>query len=506
MLNIHEVPLNRKAFAPEDYGMLFTDRYAVTLNGVAARVRVTRESALPFNRPWPGTQRPGSQSELAGFVSFSADEPIQVVVSGDFQAEQAVLRPLSCGLAPASHGVGQVEFTLAKPGYYVLELTSAHNVLYFLFDKPTEAVDENSVVRYFGPGLHFPGEIRLNSGDSVYIDPSAIVFGTIYGNDVHNVRIFGGGTLHGGMVERFFRRLNEDIQPSSVKFYNSTDIHISDIIVQDSPGWTTMFFGCSDIRIDHYKVLGQWRYNTDGIDFVNTDHAEVTDSFVRAFDDAIVLKGYDHAPLASVPWRMGRAVSDIAVRNCVLWCGWGRTLEIGIETGAPEFMRILFENCDLIHNSAVCLDIQNGNYADIHDVTFRDLRIEYQADNLPEVFQESDAQVYRRDNSWLFRQIDSPDGKGKIALGVPRLLFADNHRWGFPGKYGSIRDILYENIAVVTEPGVPNRLPVRIASLDDEAVFRNFTIRNLTVNGKRITGPEDVEYDTEGHVENVIWE
>jgi len=511
MLNIHDIPLDNSLLMQKETSILLLDGYTVTLNGRSAQVRRCRESALPFNRQWPGTQRVGDQTKECGFVSFSADEPVKVAVSGNFPAEGAVLRPLASGVIPAAQGEGKLEFTLDKPGYYVLEFVASPQYLYFLYDAVSSAPAANSVQRYFGPGLHFPGKICLNSGDSIYIDPAAIVFGSIYGKGVHGVKIFGGGTLHSGMEERFFEGFYADRQGSSLKFYDSSDIRISGIIVQDSPCWTTSFFGCSDIHIDHLKILGQWKYNTDGIDLVNTDHVEITNSLVHSFDDTIVLKGVDFA--MDDPWITDHSVSDIVVKGCVLWCGWGRTLELGIETGAPEFARILFENCDLIHNSAVCLDLRNGNHADYHDVTFRDIRIEYQAYALPEVFQNSDDQVYRPEDSWFFQEVDNPNGEGKIAVGVPMLIFADNHRFIQFGKanygvskYGSTYDILFENIAVTTEPGVPEKLPVRIANLSEESVYRNFTLRNLTVNGKRLTGPGDVAFETEGRVENIVWE
>jgi hypothetical protein len=53
---------------------------------------------------------------------------------------------------------------------------------------------------------------------------------------------------------------------------------------------------------------------------------------------------------------------------------------------------------------------------------------------------------------------------------------------------------------------VPEKLPVRIANLSEESVYRNFTLRNLTVNGKRLTGPGDVAFETEGRVENIVWQ
>ncbi len=489
-MKIPFVPIVETEWAP-DKKLLCSEDYAVTVNGEPCQVRICRESAMPFNRVWPGYQRAINQTEMAYFVCFSADTEVRVRVEAKCPSATAVIRPLSRKVAVEAKE-NCFEFTLTKPGQYVLEVGSSHHSLYLFFDPPVENAGAESAKWHFGPGIHFPGMIRVESGDSVYIDPEAIVFGFIYGKGVHDVRIFGGGTLHGGLMGRVFGGFVQDNSYSTIKFYHSTNIRIQDIIVQDSPCWTVSFWGCSDIEMGRIKVLGQWRYNTDGIDLCNVSRAKILDSFVRSFDDTIVLKGVDNYKHAT-KWETGRPVADIEVRRCVLWCGWGRNIEVGIESGAPEFSNLLFDDCDLIHNSADCIAIQNGDHADIHDVTFRDIRVEYQTETMPEIYQRTEEQVY--------------DGYGKPWL--PTLIVAWNPRYGFHPcpKYGSIRNVLYENISALVEAGIPEeQLRVKIVNLSEDALVRDFTIRNLTVNGRKISRPEELLYETNGHVENVRWE
>ncbi len=465
----------------------------VSLNGNGVDVIATRESAVPFNRVWPGRQRSLDQTELAGLVNFSADEPVKVKVevAGDRDFEKAVIRPLSKNIKPLVNG-REVTFTLTELGQYVLELGTYHNLVYFFFDPVEDIPQPDEVEYFFGPGIHFPGVINLKSSDRVYIDRDAIVFGNILGINVKDVRIFGGGILNGGAENRIFGGFTENYTKSTLKFYNSDNIRIEGIIIQDSASWTTSCFACSNVFIDRVKVVGQWRYNTDGMDFCNTSHLRISNSFIRAFDDGIVLKGYDEMPFETIPEiRRGRIVDDVAVENCIVWSGWGRTLEVGIETCASEFKDILFENCDLVHNSATCLDVQNGNYAFIHDVTFRNIRVEYQAETLPEIIQKSDDDKY--------------DAAGR--MGVPKLLNVDNHRYGGQtGKFGDTSDILFEDIQVFAEEGVPEKLPVFFGNFNDEVKVENITVRNLTINGKKISSPESVEVGKAGKVDNIRWE
>ena len=492
MLKFSPVPVMRSYIYGEINDLEFNE-VKVTLNGTAVQVHGSRESAVPFNRVWPGKQRTLDQTEMAGFVNFAADEAVvvKVEVTGDWEFDKAVIRPLSKNIKPQVNGK-EVTFTLTEPGQYALELGTCHQLINFFFDPITSQVKAEDVDYYFGPGIHFPEVIRLKSGDRVYIDSGAVVFGSILGIGVQDIHIFGGGILHGGTENRIFCDFMETNLKSTIKFYNSDHIRIEGIIVQDSSNWTTSFFGCSDVVIDNYKVVGQWRYNTDGIDLISTRDVQITNSFVRTFDDGIVLGASDAVKVETVPdLRREVCICNVFVKNCTVWCGWGRSLEVGIVTCTPEYKNILFEDCDLIHNSASCLDIQNGNYATIHDVTFRNIRVEYQSEALPEICQKSDDMVY--------------DNAGR--MGVPKLLNVDNHRYGGQnGKFGDTFDILFEDIKVLAEDGVSEKLPIRFGNFSNDVKVADITIRNLTVNGRKISSPDEMDLQVVGKVNNINWE
>jgi hypothetical protein len=314
----------------------------------------------------------------------------------------------------------------------------------------------------------------------------------IYGEDVHGVRVFGGGILDGGMENRMHCSCFH-LTKSTVKFFNSTDIRFEGITILDSSCWSMNFFGCSNVEIDRVKIVGQWRYNTDGIDLVNSDHVTIRNSFVRSFDDTIVLKGCDFWDFDPIPWKTGRSVTDILVSNCVLWCGWGKTLEIGFETGAPEYARIRFENCDLIHNNGSAMDIQNGNWADVHDVIFSDIRVEYQQYSQTPILQERDDQRYQY--------------TGRIH--VPDLISMVNRPFvlGKSDTHGSIHDICFENIKVFAEPSVPlSRLRIIIENVSDAARYENFTFRSFEINGVDLDTPESIKMEIKGNVSGIHWE
>ncbi len=450
--------------------LIETDLYCVSVNGRECPVRSCRESAIPFNRPWPGKQRDLSQTELSAFITFSADEDVLLKVKPKKSFDNALVRPLSKNVTLELEN-GEIVFTLKDTGSYVLELGSSHEVLHIFFNPVKEYPDAQSATHYFGPGLHFPGVINLRDNDIIYIDEEAIVFGAINSTGAKNVRIYGGGILDNSCEERVLEHGYENYTKGAFRIYNCHNITIEDIIILNSSMWVMSMFYCSNVTIDNIKIVGQWRYNTDGIDIVNTSHVIVKNSFIHSFDDTITIKGiYDYEG----------CLENIVVDNCVLWCGWGHTCELGIETHAKEYKNVWFKNCDLIHNQGPALAVPNGHSALIHDIHFENMNVEFQHDTLPMVMQTSDDMIY--------------DGSEKKQSSV--LISLTNHLW--PGFFttengykiercqtvGKVCDIYFDNIRVYTdEDSIKPRIVIK--SRDENVIFENISINNLYLNGEK---------------------
>ena len=178
-----------------------------------------------------------------------------------------------------------------------------------------------------------------------------------------------------------------------------------------------------------------WKYNTDGIDIFNSKDVIIKNCFIRTFDDSIVLKGIKG-------WDL-RNMENILVSGCVVWCDWGRNLEIGAETNAREFKNIVFRDCDCIHGSSIFLDIHHHNRAEICNVTFEDIRAEYTHRQLPD--------TYQHDMNAPF-----PDFK---TTRYPLLMAIPIYNMGLfskDGKHGNVHDVIFRNIQILTDsPNVP---------------------------------------------------
>ena len=466
-----------------------SELHRVFIDGESCAVHACRVSALPFNVWWQGRQRPLEQTEEASFVAFpfSGDAEMRVCVKKPFQ--NAVVRPLSANVRVRKEN-GCAVFTIARAGQYVLETDGEHNALHIFADRAENFEKYGEPTLVFGAGEHRVGKIELKSHDRVFVHRDAIVHGSFYAKGATDIRIFGNGIVDGGWETRKSMHCYENYTNGCAKFYECTDITLDGVVFRDSAIWVVNLFDCEDVSLKNIKLVGHYKYNTDGVDIVNSRRVSISDCFIRSFDDAITLKG--------ILQYKDKCVEDIRVENTICWCGWGRTLEIGLETVAPAYRRISFTDCDLIHNSAVALDIQAGDFAEISDVTFENVRVEYQSDSLPEVIHNPPEKQY--------------DGFGKRH--VPMLFCAENSEYFIndenyfwyddllkkerKGRAGSLKNVSLIGVRAVGDAG--GDLPALRVQFKAPFTGEEILVSDLVVFGKKV-GKEDCNVEgTHAHL------
>ncbi len=481
--------------------------YSVRVNGIPAELDTARVSAMPFNRRWPGHQRSMDQSELASMLSFAADEPVTVEVTPLLPFDTAVIRPASMGIIPEICN-GKIIFTVEKPGYFTLEPFGRHNALHIFADPmpryDADPKDENVI--YYGPGEHDAGLITLHSGQTLFIDEGAVVYACVEAIDAENIRILGRGILDNRKnVEEILFEANEEnnsaavnnaFRRHTVQLEYCTGITIDGITIRDSLVYNIRPVGCKDLHIKNVKILGCWRYNSDGIDMHNCENVRIEDCFLRTFDDSICIKGFDcyyegdvEAAVKAAMYRSGKAYDvfrNVLVRNCVIWNDWGKCLEIGAETRAEEICDVVFENCDIIHLTGPALDCMNVDYADAHDITWRDIRIELD-DVIPQpMIQNTDKDTFRQQD---------PDFVPPMICA--QVMFHPEYSAG-GARRGRNRRLSFENIAVSGR----QTILFSFCGHSDEASCSDIVIRGFTVNGAPLTS-DGCKLETDEYCRNI---
>jgi len=459
--------------APE--GEALSEFYEVSVDGVGAPVYACRVSAEPFNQVWPGYQRPIEQTELAGFAYWDMARPVSVEVRSRRPIESVVVRPSALGIEPRVEG-RRITFELDQPRHLVVEVNGPHHALH-LFASPPETdvpAPDAEGVRYFGPGVHRPGRITLTSNETLYIAAGAVVYGSVHATGARNIAVRGRGIIDQAPFER-------GEAGGAIRFTDCTGIAIEGVVMRDPDVWCCSLFGCSDALIADVKLVGLWRYNADGIDICNSRDVTVRDCFVRSYDDAIVLKGLKFGRNS----LDDRPVSNVRVFRCTIWCDWGRALEIGAETCAPEFSDITFEDCDIVRTTHIAMDIQHGDRALVRDVRFQNIRVEMAEPNPHPQMQRSPEDQY-----------SPPDDDYLPTLFV---IVIRGTNYSKDAKRGSVRDVVVRDIAV-TAPRMPSS---SIQGFDAAHSVDGVTFENVRLNGKPLLTAEEAGVRIGEHVENV---
>ncbi len=447
--------------------------YKLQVNGLPIAVHACRVSAMPFNQVWPGYQRPVDQTEVAGFACWDMAGPVQVVIQSRRDVQSVAVRPTARSIQPRIAG-NRISFSLDRPGPVIVEVNGPHQALHLFANPPEKDAPTPGTpgVRFFGPGVHRPGKIELKAHETVYLAGGAVVYGSIQAQDAAHLRIAGRGILDVGPFER-------GQGGGAVRLSDCADVTIEGIVMRDPDVWCCSLFGCRQVSIANVKLVGLWRYNADGIDVCNSEEVVVSDSFVRAYDDALVVKG--------LAGRYGdRPVRNVRFGRCVLWCDWGRAMEIGAETCAPEISGVTFADCDIVRTTHLAMDIQHGDRAAIRNIRFERIRVEIDEHNPRPRLQKNRAEKFPGNDQEEYCPT-------LMELIIRKTFYSkDDAR-------GTIRDVAFNDITVLSR--IEPRSSFR--GLDAEHTVAGVTIRNLRFNDRTIHDAAEARLTVGPHVQAV---
>jgi len=442
-------------------------KYRVFVDRTEIFVFPVRVSAYPINRVWPGVQRDVSQTEIAYFAGFDILKTSEIVVEVlDCDIETVEIRPLAKAISFKQDG-NKISFNLSEPISVTVEINGYHEVLAIFADPPfVYEPQENDI--YFASGIHHAGLIVPESGQRVVFARGAVVYGVIYAKDADDVQVIGRGVLDsspyrrnndtngtdGHEVTEALKKL--DITARDVQYagtftaYNCKNLLVDGITFVDSPLWTVIVRnGCEDVLINNIKIIGQWRYNSDGVDICASKKVVLQNSFIRSYDDCVVVRA---------PHLDGETdgCSDIIVKNNTLWCDWGKNLEIWSGHIESEIRNVLFENNYLIHVQSLAVSIDTWFGCDkilVENVCYDGVFAEHDEAHMPQQYQENDDQTYD-----MSAVSDMPDIKlifirvGKLGKDLGNQQFDTNVDCSnFDIRY---RNISFDNVSFTAE--LPN--------------------------------------------------
>ena len=299
--------------------------------------------------------------------------PLYMTVTVPVKPGNVIIRPLGDKINHKVHG-NKIAFTITKPGKYSVEWnnvpTKPVNAV-IIFANPKEdfsAIEAAATTDTVEPGIHAESR-TVASGRTLYLKPGAVIRGSITMSS--NSKLVGRGIIDGSK----FRNWLVVGATLPIRTNGTDGVEVRGVTIFDSNGWNVELRNTTNVTIDNLKMVSA-RCNSDGISIQSSNNIEIKNSFLRNWDDNLVIKNYEGGAASAIESH------DIHVKDTILWTDLAQSMEIGFETNKgrkaePKIYNISFENITVFHAMHKApISIHNGDNTEIYDIIFKNITVE----------------------------------------------------------------------------------------------------------------------------------
>ncbi len=422
------------------------------------------DTAVNAGHTWLASGNPALACTPISYFDFNGKVKVQITIPNKIKVKTCTVSPLSDKIVPQING-NTVSFDVSKSGDYTIQFNGSVTNAVHLFANPIETYvpDKSSPnLIYIGPGEWNIDAINLTAGQTLYISGGAVIHGTVKANMAPDVKILGRGIIDGSDYAGWL--LPGQTARIPVDFEHCTDFQVDGIEILNPNAWTLQCFDSNEGTINNVKIVSA-RPNGDGITLQSCQNVNVTNSFVRTWDDSLVVKNYDVN------------TKGITFNNMQVWTDLAQSCEIGYETNKgklpnSEISDVTFENIDVVNNfHKPVLGIHNSDNALIDNIHYKNITVE-------------NAQMGDGDAGTNDQLIDFD------------VLFS---QWSQTTDRGNIRNVTIDGLNVLSGKFPPSR----IDGYDDTHTIQNVSISNLTILGKKITSLKAGKFETNSYDSNI---
>ncbi len=328
----------------------------------AAGQKVDVYSARVLDPPFAGKQ--WDHGGPYSFANFDMSGPVTVRIVSKQPLRNVAIRPLSSGVQSTLMDDHTMNLMLDQPRKLSVEPDGKKGPLLLFanwIETDAPRPDDEGVI-YFGPGVHKPEKIFLQSDQTLYLAGGAVVKAEVL-VEGNNIRIRGRGILDGS--DWAWRK---GPIGSLIAIRNSINVEVTGITLRGSSHWTIVPKNSRQVTIRNVKLCNSRVQNDDGINPCNSQDVLITDCFIRSDDDCVALKGLDFSSQNS-------NVERITVENSVLWCDRARIFLLGHESRAAFMRKVELRNLDIIHFTMTAFLLEPGEDMRLEDINIKDIRI-----------------------------------------------------------------------------------------------------------------------------------
>jgi len=290
-------------------------------------------------------------------------------------------------------------------------------------------------------GDYLSGNVRLKDRVTLRIAKGATLWASTDPDHYHgssrllnaeeaaHVTVEGEGEINGQATGDYGDRWGQPERPAFrvgiLLFHRCKDVAVRGVTIRYSDAWTLHLKRCTNVTVEDVTIRNNYRrLNSDGIDPNMCRHVRIRRCDIVAGDDCIVLKATEAEPC-----------EDVVVTDCVLESA-ASAIKLGTESHG-DFRNVRVENCT-VRNSFTGIGFYLKDGGTVEHVRFKNLRIE----TCPET----------------------------VRTVTP--IFMDIERRHKDSKVGTIRDVVFEDIAIRSGSGV-------LVQGMPESPIRNLVLRNI---------------------------
>jgi hypothetical protein len=284
-------------------------------------------------------------------LSITAKEPGFWNAGVDIQPWRLGIRPTRKGDTIQFKLKDPAKLSISRPGDFL-----NHSRMLFVFvSRPAAPPPAKPATGFHlvDAGVH-RGSLNPKSGETYYLAPGAVIYGSLNLWNVDNVKVLG----HGVIVYDGPQNPEDDDGWMQKKDWHCigavgahhVEIHGVTCLVR-SRTWSIQMKDSGDFLYDDLRVVGgdPGNANQDGMDWLGGGNTVVRDSFFRASDDVFAVQGnwdgYGHDAMV----KPGHDVANITIDHSVLSTSISNIVRAGWPEKNFNSRNFTLKNSDILH-------------------------------------------------------------------------------------------------------------------------------------------------------------
>jgi hypothetical protein len=293
------------------------------------------------------------------FVSFDITGPVNVEITASepgFWDKGVDIEPWRLGLRPVRDGQ-TIRFKLAGPAKLSISRPRDflnHAQMLFLFaGVPPVPPRPGSSVHVYPPGV-YRQSLNPKSGDTLYLAPGAVFFGSLNLWKVQGVKVLGRGTIvyDGPQDPDNDEGWMQKPDWHCIGAMDARDVQISGLTcIVRSRTWSIQMKDSTDFVYDDLRVIGgnPGNANQDGMDWLGGGDTTVRDAFLRASDDVFAMQGNWDGYTEEDMVRPGHDVANILIEHSELSTSISNIVRAGWPQKIYNSRNFTLRNSDILH-------------------------------------------------------------------------------------------------------------------------------------------------------------